>query len=97
MDRMPGLAYASAMTDPSQQDAARAAREALARAEAEGETVGGSALARAARRAGEHFAARDAAGATDPIELWGRRIGRALSLLGVIGLSLYLYVTYVAR
>ncbi|MCZ7657688.1 MAG: hypothetical protein M5U07_07440 [Xanthobacteraceae bacterium] len=100
MDRMPGLAYASAMTDPSQQDAARAAREALARAEAEGETVGGSALARAARRAGEHFAARDATGAdgaTDPIELWGRRIGRALSLLGVIGLSLYLYVTYVAR
>lgn len=91
MDRMPGLAYASAMTDPSQQDAARAAREALARAEAEGETVGGSALARAARDAA------GADGATDPIELWGRRIGRALSLLGVIGLSLYLYVTYVAR
>ena len=33
-----------------------------------------------------HFAARDAGG-SDPIELWGRRIGRALSLVGVIVLA----------
>ena len=30
----------------------------------------------------------------DPIELWGRRIGRALSLIAVIGLAIYLFVTY---
>jgi len=57
----------------------------------------GSGLAEAARRAGRHFAAADAAGPEgthDPIELWGRRIGRALSLLAVIALSIYLYLTY---
>jgi len=57
----------------------------------------GSGLAEAARRAGRHFAAADAVdpgGARDPIELWGRRVGRALSLLAVIALSIYLYVTY---
>jgi hypothetical protein len=57
----------------------------------------GSGLAEAARRAGRHFAAADAAGpdgARDPIELWGRRIGRALSLIAVIVLSIYLYLTY---
>ena len=40
-------------------------------------------------------AAKDAVGAaegggTDPIELWGRRIGRALSLVGVVVLALWL-------
>ena len=57
----------------------------------------GSGLADAARRAGRHFAAADAVGpdgTRDPIELWGRRIGRALSLLAVIALSIYLYLTY---
>jgi hypothetical protein len=62
----------------------------------EHETVVSSALARTARRAGDHFAAKDAAG-EDAIELWGRRIGRALSLAGLIGLSIYLYFTYVAK
>jgi hypothetical protein len=59
--------------------------------------LAGSGLAEAARRAGRHFAAVDATGpdgTRDPVELWGRRIGRALSLLAVIGLSIYLYVTY---
>jgi cytochrome c-type biogenesis protein CcmH/NrfG len=59
--------------------------------------LAGSSLAEAARRAGRHFAAADAVGpdgARDPIELWGRRIGRALSLLAVIALSIYLYLTY---
>jgi len=48
-----------------------------------------SALATAARRATE-TGATDA----DPIELWGRRIGRALSVVAFIGLCVYLYVTY---
>jgi hypothetical protein len=28
----------------------------------------------------------------DPVELWGRRIGRALSLVGVVVLTLWLLV-----
>ncbi len=59
--------------------------------------LSGSGLADAARRAARHFAAADAVGpdgARDPIELWGRRIGRALSLLAVIALAVYLYLTY---
>lgn len=57
----------------------------------------GSGLADAARRTVRHFAAADAIdpdGTRDPIELWGRRVGRALSLLAVIALSIYLYFTY---
>ena len=56
-----------------------------------------SSLANAARRAADHFSGKDAigdaeGGATDPIELWGRRIGRILSLVAFIGLAIYLYV-----
>ena len=67
------------------------ARRALDRVNRESETFGASSL----RRMSDHFAARDAAatgGGTDPIELWGRRIGRALSLIGVVVLSLWLLV-----
>jgi hypothetical protein len=87
------------MTSPQERDEdGREARDALGRVRAESETLGGSTLARTARRTVDHFAARDAVdahGQTDPIELWGRRIGRALSLAGVVGLSIYLYLTYV--
>jgi hypothetical protein len=75
----------------------REALDALDRLRREREPLAGSGLARAARRAADHFAGRDAVGvdgATDPVELWGRRIGRALSLLAVIALSIYLYLTY---
>jgi hypothetical protein len=74
----------------------REARETLDKLR-ERDTVAGSAFVRAARRAAGHFAGTDAVGAdgaVDPIELWGRRIGRALSLLAVIALSIYLYLTY---
>lgn len=81
------------MTDEDQKEA----KAALARVARESETIGSSALARSARRIGDHFAARDAAGTAedggaDPAELWGRRIGRALSLLGVVGLTYWLGV-----
>jgi hypothetical protein len=94
------LAYARAMTNPhkGEDDRRKQAQEALDRVRAESETIGGSTLGRVARRTADHFAAKDAIdehGQTDPIELWGRRIGRALSLAGVIGLSIYLYLTYV--
>jgi hypothetical protein len=75
----------------------REALDTLDRLKRDRTPLAGSALADAARRAGRHFAAADAVGpggARDPIELWGRRIGRALSLLAVIALSIYLYLTY---
>jgi hypothetical protein len=73
-------------------------REALATLDAlKGhDTFASSALARTARRAGDHFAGRDAEEG-DRVELWGRRIGRVLSLIGLVVLAVYLYVTYFAR
>jgi len=73
------------------------AREALERVQRDTETLGSSALARMGRQAGDHFSGRDAIGAaegggTDPIELWGRRIGRVLSLIGVVILTIWLLV-----
>ena len=69
------------------------AQRALDRAARDAETVGTSALARAGRHVADHFAARDAAGVNaevDPIEVWGRRIGRVLSLVGVVVLTAWL-------
>ena len=73
-------------------------REALATLNQlrEGDTFASSVLARTARRAGDHFGAKDAAG-EDRIEVWGRRIGRSLSLAGLIALAIYLYFTYFAK
>ena len=61
------------------------------------DTFATSGLAGAARRTAAHFSGKDAIapdGSFDPAELWGRRIGRALSFIAVIGLAIYLYVTY---
>lgn len=61
--------------------------------EAPGDGARASALARAGRRVTRHFDGRDPgdpSGGTDPIELWGRRIGRLLSLAGVVGLTVWL-------
>lgn len=69
------------------------AQAELERLRGEGETITGS-MAALGRRTAAHFAGRDAE-SDDVIELWGRRIGRALSLAGVIGLGIYLYLTYV--
>jgi hypothetical protein len=74
-------------------------REALERLEQlrhDGDGLLGSALAKAGRRAADHFAARDATadGTADPAEVWGRRIGRALSLAAFLALCVYLYATY---
>ncbi|MFC4174116.1 hypothetical protein ACFOYU_19020 [Microvirga sp. GCM10011540] len=75
----------------------REAREALERVRRDSETFGSSALARMGNRARDHFGGKDAVGTgeqggTDPVELWGRRIGRALSLVGVVILALWLAV-----
>lgn len=81
----------------NEEERQREAREALERVQRDSETAGSSALARMSQRAQDHFSARDAQGAsddggTDPIELWGRRIGRGLSLIGVLVLGLWLLV-----
>ena len=77
-------------------------REALAtlRTLGESDTFATSALARTARRATDHFGAKDAVaedGSVDRIELWGRRIGRGLSLAGFVALAIYLYLGYFAK
>ena len=77
-------------------------REAIASLKSLGEndTFATSALARTAKRATEHFSGRDAIGpdgSVDRVELWGRRIGRALSLIGFVALAVYLYFTYFAK
>jgi hypothetical protein len=92
---MAGRNVAGVSNAPSQHDRDEARRrealETLDRVQHHRETIGSSVLAGAARRAAAHFSAADA---PDRIELWGRRIGRALSLVGVLGLAIYLYLTY---
>lgn len=87
------------MTKSDDDERARESRRILDRIARDHDTLGGSALARAANRKArdvtDHFAGRDAVGqgeggGTDPIELWGRRIGRSLSLVGVIVLAYWL-------
>jgi hypothetical protein len=69
----------------------RESRAALERIRRETDTVGASSLARMSRRVGHHFAGADAEAegvGADPIEVWGRRIGRALSV-GLAGLLVF--------
>ncbi len=68
------------------------AQRALERAARDSEAVGNSQLARASRQVADHFAALDAAAEGDPAEIWGRRIGRALSVVGVVVLTAWLGV-----
>ena len=89
------------MSNPHEREEERR-REALATLKSlgESETFVTSTLARTAERATDHSAARDAIGpdgSVDRIELWGRRIGRALSLLGLIALAVYFYLIYFAK
>ena len=79
--------YGGAM-EPDQ-DKQRAAHADLARLRRERDALGGL-----FGRAGAHFGADDAA-AGDSIDLWGRRIGRALSAVAFLALTVYLYATYV--
>ena len=60
----------------------REARETLRRVEADSGSIFSSALARASN----HLAAREV-DPDDAVELWGRRIGRVLSVIGFIVLS----------
>jgi hypothetical protein len=68
-------------------ESARAAeaQAALDRVKRDSESLLGSSMGRAA----DHFGAKDAPEG-DPVELWGRRIGRSLSLVGVVVLAWWL-------
>jgi hypothetical protein len=89
----------SGKTPGPQDDRAREAQEALDRVKRDSEVLGTSAMARAGgdkpKSWVDHFAGRDAigegeGGTTDPVEVWGRRIGRSLSAVGVIVLAFLL-------
>lgn len=74
-------------------EAERESRRILERVDRESETVGTSSLARTVLKTRKHFMGDDK-DVDDPIEVWGTRIGRGLSLLGVTILVIYLYNTY---
>jgi hypothetical protein len=77
------------MEPRSRTDKEQAALADLARLRREGD-----ALSSVFGRSRDYFAAADAPG-SDPIETWGRRIGRTLSAIAFLALAVYLYVTYV--
>jgi len=71
--------------DPRESARAAEAQAALDRVRRDSESLLGSSMGRAA----DHFGAKDAPEG-DKVELWGRRIGRSLSLLGVVVLAWWL-------
>lgn len=73
----------------------REARKAIERVERDSEVVGQSSFVRAAGRARGHLAGADA-DQSDPVEVWGRRVGRGLSVVAFIGLAIWL-IGYLAR
>jgi hypothetical protein len=76
-----------------QDEQQRRALRDLERATEQSETVGTSQFSRSALRARDHFLGNAEAG-DDPMELWGKRIGRLLGLTFVVGLVVYLLLTY---
>ena len=71
--------------DPRETAREAEAKAALERVKRDSETLLGSSR----RRAAQHFSGADAPEGAK-IELWGRRIGRSLSLLGVVVLAWWL-------
>jgi hypothetical protein len=84
------------MADTNEQREAdrRDAIRNLGSLEREGDLLGRSGLRTATKRAADHFSAAEAKSQNDPIELWGRRIGRILGLIAFVGLAIYLVATY---
>lgn len=81
---------------PDDAGTAAEARAALERLRHE-PTFAQSALAAHGRRVADHMAGMnpgESRATVDPIELWGRRIGRAASLFACITLAIYLAITY---
>ncbi|TCD13856.1 hypothetical protein [Oricola cellulosilytica] len=66
------------------------ARRTLERAERDSEVFGQSTFARTVDRARSHMAADDA-DPNDPVEVWGRRTGRALGVVAFAVLAIWLF------
>lgn len=75
------------------EDGRRTALIELEKLRSQSDVFGGS-IGRMMRRASAHFSGKDARGADDAIEIWGKRIGRALGAGAVVLLSIYLVLTY---
>ncbi len=77
----------------SHDEDAREARRILSNVDRDSETIGSSSFARSAEKTRSHFLGKDS-DPNDPIEIWGKRIGRALSVVITAALLLYLYNTF---
>lgn len=66
------------------------ARKTLERVAVDSEQLGRSTLARTVDRARAHMAA-DEANPDDRAEIWGRRVGRALSAIAFVVLAIWLF------
>ena len=71
------------------QDSEKESRRILERVARETDPSGTSFVARTAKGMRDHVAAADA-DRTDPIEVWGTRIGRILGLLLALGMMVWL-------
>ncbi|TSE13607.1 hypothetical protein C1D09_003185 [Mesorhizobium intechi] len=71
------------------QDSDRESRRILERVARETDPAGTSFVARTKKGVRDHVSAADA-DRTDPIEVWGTRIGRILGLLLALGLMVWL-------
>jgi hypothetical protein len=76
-------AYGAAMKLGPDQDKQRAAQADLARLRHAGDALS------------DPFSRSGNVPARDPIEFWGRRIGRMLSAIAFVALCIYLYAAYV--
>ncbi len=70
----------------------RALRD-IERLDEQSEVIGTSQFRRSANRARDHFMGADNV-PDEKIEIWGKRIGRVLSLIFVVALVIYLVQTY---
>ena len=85
---------AQAQRTKSEQDK-REAQRIIRRVEQESEQVGTSAMARSSNKMRDHFMGEENP-KDDWVEIWGKRIGRAFSVVLFIYLSWSLYTTYIA-
>ncbi|TPJ32517.1 hypothetical protein FJ492_08790 [Mesorhizobium sp. B2-5-4] len=74
---------------PEGQDSDRESRRILQRVAQETDPAGNSFVARTAKGMHDHVSAADA-DRSDPIEVWGTRVGRILGLLLALGLMVWL-------
>ncbi|MEO5756511.1 MAG: hypothetical protein ABIQ51_06610 [Mesorhizobium sp.] len=77
------------------QDSDKESRRILERIASETDPSGTSFVARAAKGARDHVSAADA-DRSDPIEIWGTRVGRVIGLLLALGLMAWL-VLFLSR